>query len=152
MKRLSELFRFAHTPGWAIALMRVVTGIVFLAHGYQKIFVQGVSNFADFLSQAGVPAPHLVAPVVAAIELLGGLALILGLLTRWAAVPLAIVMLVAAVVVHWKQGFFLPNGYEYTLVLLAANVSLFLAGAGEFALDNLRMGKERVATSQPATA
>lgn len=152
MKRLSELIGFPYTPGWAIALMRIVTGVVFFAHGYQKIFVQGVSSFAGFLSQIGMPAPNLLAPLVAAIELLGGLALILGLFTRWVAVPLAIVMLVAGVAVHWKQGFFLPNGYEYTLVLLAANVSLFLAGAGELALDNLWMGKEKAATSQPVTA
>jgi putative oxidoreductase len=111
-----------------------------------------VSTFAGFLGQIGMPAPNVLAPVVAAVELLGGLALVLGLFTRWVAVPLAIVMLVAAVAVHLKQGFFLPNGYEYTLVLLAANVSLFLAGSGELALDNLWMSKERAAASQPATA
>ncbi len=152
MKRLSDLVRFPYSPGWAIALLRIVTGIVFLAHGSQKVFVQGVSTFAGFLSQIGMPAPNLLAPLVAAVELLGGLVLILGLFTRWAAVPLAIVMLVAAVAVHSKQGFFLPNGYEYTLVLLAADISLFLAGGGEFALDNLWMGKEKTAASQPATA
>lgn len=151
MKRFFDLVRFPYTPGWAMALLRIVTGLVFFAHGYQKVFVQGVSSFAGFLGQIGMPAPNLLAPLVAAVELLGGLALILGLFTRWAALPLAIVMLVAAVAVHFKQGFFLPNGYEYTLVLLAANISLFLAGAGELALDNL-WSKEKTPASQPATA
>ncbi len=137
LKRLSDLIHFPYCHGWAIAILRIVTGIVFFAHGYKKIFVDGVSAFVGFLGQAGIPAPGFFAPVVAGVELLGGLALVLGLFTRWAAIPLAITMLVAAVTVHFKNGFFLPNGYEYALVLLASSLSLILAGSGECALDKI---------------
>jgi putative oxidoreductase len=78
-------------------------------------------------------------------ELLGGLALLAGLFTRWVALPLAFTMLVAMVAVHLPAGFFLPNGIEFTLVLLAASVSLALTGPGAFALDSV-LGRER----QPA--
>jgi putative oxidoreductase len=68
------------------------------------------------------------------------MALVLGLLTRWAAVPLAIDMLVAMIVVHLPGGFFLPNGIEFTLALLAGCVSIGLVGPGAFALDNVIPG------------
>ena len=153
MKRLYDLIQVPYCHGWAIAILRVMTGVVFFAHGYKKVFVDGLNGFASFLSQIGVPAPDFFAPVVAGVELLGGLALILGLFTRWVSIPLAINMLVAAVTVHLKNGFFLPNGYEYTLMLLAATVSLFLAGSGEFAIDNIlfRETKTPVSTT-PAMA
>jgi putative oxidoreductase len=73
--------------------------------------------------------------VVGLVEFLGGLALLLGLLARYAAALLSIVMLVAMLRVHLPKGFFLPDGIEYTLALLGANISLLLSGAGEFALD-----------------
>ena len=153
MKRVQELMYFPYFHGWAIAILRVVTGIVFFAHGWQKIFVDGLNRFAGFLGQIGVPAPNFFSPLVAWVELLGGLALILGLFTRWATIPLAINMLVAAVTVHLKGGFFLPAGYEYALVLLAASISLFLAGSGEFAIDNILFGKPKTTVSrEPALA
>ncbi|MEK7203957.1 MAG: DoxX family protein, partial [candidate division NC10 bacterium] len=74
---------------------------------------------------------------------LGGLALLLGLFTRWAAIPLAINMLVAILVVHLRGGFFVPEGVEFTLTLLAANVALALLGSGEASVDRL-LGKRKV--------
>jgi putative oxidoreductase len=123
--------------GWGIAVLRVVVGIVFLAHGGQKLFLWGFAGVAGFFGQVGIPAPMLAAIVVTLVECLGGLALLVGLLTRWAAIPLAINMLVAILVVHLKAGFFLPNGYEFALTLLAANIALSLLGSGEAALDKL---------------
>jgi putative oxidoreductase len=79
----------------------------------------------------------LAAVVVTLVELLGGLALLLGLFARWAAIPLAINMAVAILTVHLRAGFFLPNGYEFALTLLAANVAIALLGAGEASLDGL---------------
>jgi putative oxidoreductase len=71
------------------------------------------------------------------VEFVGGLALLLGLFTRWAAIPLAIDMLVAMLTVHLKAGFFLPNGYKFVLTLLAANVALALLGSGEASLERI---------------
>lgn len=128
---------FTPLHGWGITVMRVVVGIVFLMHGGQKLFVWGFGGVAAFLGQVGVPAPMLAGVVITLIEFLGGLALLLGLFTRWIAIPLAIDMLVAIFAVHLRGGFFLPNGYEFALTLLAANVALALLGSGEASVDRL---------------
>jgi len=120
--------------GWGITVLRVTVGIVFLVHGGQKLFVFGFAGVAALLGQVGFPVPMLAAVVLTAVEFLGGVALVLGLFTRWAAIPLAITMLVAIVTVHLKAGFFLPDGYEFALTLLAANVALAMLGSGEASL------------------
>lgn len=129
----------ARMQGLGITLMRVMVGIVFLVHGLQKLFVSGIGGTAGFFESLAIPLPFVAAVVVTLVEVVGGAALILGLATRWVAIPLAIDMLVATLLVHLPNGFTaIPNGgYELTLLLLAANVSLVLAGAGAFALDNL---------------
>lgn len=129
----------ARMQGVGITLMRVMVGIVFLVHGLQKLFVSGISGTAGFFESLAIPLPFVAAVVVTLVEVVGGAALILGLATRWVAIPLAIDMLVATLLVHLPNGFnAVPNGgYEFTLLLLVANVSLVLAGAGAFALDNL---------------
>lgn len=135
---------------WGITVLRVVVGAVFLVHGLQKVFVMGVANLGDMFGGVGLPLPVIAAIIVTAVEALGGLALILGLFTRWAAIPLAITMLVALFVVHLPNGFFVTgggNGYEFVLTLAAASISLFLMGSGALALDNL-LGRERRERSQ----
>lgn len=87
------------------------------------------------MGQVEIPVPMLAAGVVTAVEFLGGLALLLGLFTRWAAIPLAINMQVAILTVHLKAGFFLPNGYEFALTLLGATVTLVLQGSGAASVD-----------------
>jgi putative oxidoreductase len=121
--------------GWGITFLRVVVGIVFVMHGGQKLFSYGMSGTAGFMSQVGIPAPWLAAVVVTAVEFLGGLALLFGLLTRVAALLLAMDMLVAILTVTLPKGFFLPQGYEFTLTLLAATVALVLTGPGKASLD-----------------
>jgi putative oxidoreductase len=123
--------------GIGIAALRLIVGVVFLVHGSQKLFVYGFHGVAQFLAGAGFPLAGVAAVVLTLVEFLGGIALILGALTRGAAALLAINMAVAVLAVHAKNGFFLPAGYEYALTLLVANLSLVLAGGGVCALDNL---------------
>jgi putative oxidoreductase len=124
--------------GLGIAVLRWIVGVVFLFHGSQKLFVVHFAGTAAFFRQAGIPLPEVSAVVVTLVEFLGGVALILGVGTRLAAVLLAINMLGAIYFVHGKNGFSMQGGgYEYALTLLVANVSLALSGAGICALDNL---------------
>jgi putative oxidoreductase len=112
-----------------------MVGVVFLMHGGQKLFVWGFHGVGQFLGQVGVPFPAFFAVVVPLLEFVGGAALVLGLLTRWIAVLLAIDMLVAVLAVKLKGGFFAPSGFELELMLLVASLSLALTGAGAASLD-----------------
>ncbi|MHB8875218.1 MAG: DoxX family protein [Myxococcaceae bacterium] len=128
--------RFAWAGDLGLAVLRIVVGITFLAHGWQKVFVLGFGGVIDGFTKGGVPLPGVTGPLVSLTELLGGIALILGLLTRLAALGVGIVMLGAIVIVHAKAGFFLPRGMEFTLVLWAAAFALSLNGAGALSLDH----------------
>src|SRR5688572_9692438 len=118
-----------------LTLLRVVTGITFMAHGGQKLFVYGLDGVAGGFAQMGVPFPGVVGPLVGFVELFGGLALIAGLLTRLAGVGLTAVMLGALFLVHLPAGFFLPNGYEFVLMLAASATTLAITGAGRYSAD-----------------
>ena len=122
---------------WGLTVLRVIVGIVFLMHGWQKLFVTGFHGVAGFLGHLGIPAPAAAAVVLTLVEFVGGIALILGLFTRWAALLLAIDMVVAILLVHLKNGFFNPQGFEYPLTLLAASIALALSGPGEASVDGM---------------
>ena len=128
------------TKDFGIAILRMIVGLVFLVHGYQKLFVYGFGGVGASFAKMGIPSPAVFAIIVTLVEFLGGIALLLGLFTRWAALLLAINMLVAVVRVHLPSGFFLPRGYEYALTLLCANIALILTGPGRPALDRM-MGR-----------
>jgi putative oxidoreductase len=119
----------------ALLLLRVTVGVVFVAHGGQKIFAMGLENVVAGFGQAGIPLAGIVAPLVAFGELLGGLALVAGFLTRIAGPGLALIMVGAILAVHLPAGFFLPHGYEFALTLLAAAVALALTGPGRYSAD-----------------
>jgi len=121
----------------AITILRVVVGVVFIAHGYQKVFVFGHAGVAQGFAGMGVPAPGLTSAFVAAIELLGGLALILGIGTRIAAILLACDMLGAIILVHGRNGFFLPTGAEFAFTLLGSLAALAIAGPGRASVDGI---------------
>lgn len=122
----------------ALMLLRVVIGAIFIAHGFQKLFMFTLPGTTGAFADMGVPLPALAAPLVAFVELVGGAALVAGLLTRVVAPLLALNMLGAILLVHLSAGFFGPGGVEFPLALLAASAALALTGAGRYSLDALR--------------
>src|SRR3954465_4333872 len=105
--------KFKVRPGesvwpWGIALLRIVVGIVFVMHGQQKLFEMGVGGGSGFFVSLGVPAPQVAAVVVSLLETVGGVALILGVLTQLFGLLLPGYMLVALLLVHRPNGFFEP--------------------------------------------
>ena len=121
--------------GYAPFILRVATGLIFAAHGWQKLQM-GVPGVSGFLAGLGFPLPDLFAVLLIAAELVGGILLILGAFTHWVAKILAVVALVALVTVHLGNGFFVSGGgYEFILLILAASVSVMITGPGKWALD-----------------
>ncbi|MBZ5515081.1 MAG: DoxX family protein [Acidobacteriia bacterium] len=127
------------TSAWGLLLLRLAVGAVFVMHGGQKIFVTGFRGVAGFLAHLGFPLPLVAAIVLMLVEFVGGLALIFGIFTRWAAALSACVMVVAVLLVHLKRGFFTP-GVEFPMTLLAASLALALSGPGALALGT-KVGK-----------
>ncbi|GAA1794838.1 MULTISPECIES: DoxX family protein [Leucobacter] len=124
------------TADAGLLVLRIVAGGVFAAHGAQKIFEYTIPGTVDAFAGMGAPLPALIAPLIAFLELIGGVLLILGLLTRPVALLLALDMLGALVLVHLSAGLWVgAGGYEFVAVLGAAALALALTGAGRFALD-----------------
>jgi putative oxidoreductase len=115
-----------------LAVLRIVVGVVFAMHGWQKIHVFHLAGVTGMLSHLGFPLPTVFAVILIAVEFLGGILLITGLATRIPAVLLAIDMLVALITVHMRHGFFVPAGIEFPLTLLGAVICLALSGGGSF--------------------
>ena len=116
---------------WSMLVLRISLGVIFLAHGLQKI--TGFEGILKFFASLGLPAT--LAYVVATIETVGGACLILGLFTRSAAVGIIMIMVGAIVSLKFGKGFI--NGYEFDVSLLAMAVALVLSGSNTLSLGNL---------------
>jgi putative oxidoreductase len=135
---------------WSPLPLRFIVGYGFIAHGYAKI-LKDPEHFAALLHALNVPAPHFMAWMTIAIELLGGFAILVGAFVPLVTIPMIVVLLVATFTVHLPFGFtsiklmavtsagpqFGPPGYETDLLYLACLVALVFGGAGPLAIDNL---------------
>ena len=139
---------FGTYPSWSLLIVRVVLGVIFFAHGAQKLFGwfggYGLKGTIGYFQQAlKIPAPLTV--LCALTECFGGLAVLVGFLSRPAALGLAIVMLVAIAKVHIPNGFFINwslqqgkgHGYEMNLALIAMAAAVLIGGGGAVSLDRL---------------
>ena len=132
----------ATDAGWAPLALRLPVGIIFVAHGAQKLFGwwggYGLAGTGQWMDSIGLAPGVLMALLAGAAEFFGGLALIAGLLVRPAAAALSLAMVVAIFAVHFDKGLFVANnGYEFALALLAVSVSLVFSGAGRGSLDRV---------------
>lgn len=135
MGRVSAMNRPA-VRDFALLLLRLVLGAVFIARGYQRWFGEGMARSADDLAAAGVPQPQISAYVVGTVELIAGAFLIVGLLTTIAAAVLAVLVLASGYFFNLGNGFFVQDGgIEYALVLAAALFILMVFGTGRASLD-----------------
>ena len=137
---IQSLFNTKKETNFQDLVLRVPVGIILSAHGAQKLFGwfggYGLEGTAQWMASVGIEPGYLMALLAGSAEFFGGIALILGLLTRPAALVSAFTMLVALVTVHLSNGFFLTSGgIEYALALAAATLYIALQGAGKISLD-----------------
>lgn len=120
---------------YGATLLRLILGIVYVMHAYLALVVFGPSGMIAYQVKAGIPFPELATWYLILAHGLGGIFLVLGVYTRWAALANVPVMLGAIVFVHLKSGFWAhQNGYEYPLVLLVATLAAAMIGGGALSL------------------
>lgn len=130
-------------------IARIILGVILIAHGWDKFGITGLEGITGFFDSIGVPAAGLAAPVVAVVEILGGVLLILGAATRITGVVVALLMLGAALFAHMGAGIFVANGgWELVGAIGAGFLALAAAGAGRYSVDAL-IARRR---EQPQTA
>jgi putative oxidoreductase len=145
---MPQTFGTAAQAQAALSLIRIVAGFTFMAHGYQKFFINGIPGVTGFFDQVGVPLAGIMAIVVATVEFVGGFALMTGFFARFVAVPLAIDMTGAIFFVHAKHGFFGPMGVEFVLLLMTSAIAIAIAGPGRFSIDAAFAGKRNNAKAR----
>lgn len=133
---------FSTRAGYGITVLRMIVGLIFMAHGSQKLFGlfggYGLEGTGQYMASLGLNPGYLMALLSGSAEFFGGLALFLGLLVRPAAVVLMVMLVVAILSVHIHNGLFMANnGYEFGLALLGAAVAVLIEGAGRLSVDRL---------------
>ena len=144
MSKLTQII--ATQNSFSPLALRVPLGIIFAAHGAQKLFGwfggYGLEGTGQWMASIGLEPGVLMAVLSGSAEFFGGVFLLLGLLTRPSALVLAVTMLVAIFSVHISHGLFMSNnGYEFALALLAGVVSLLISGGGRASLDKVIANK-----------
>lgn len=140
--RLAKPILDLETAPYAATLLRVSLGILFLAHGLLKVFTFTLPGTAQFFSSVGLPG--FMAYVVTPMEIVGGLLLIVGLYSRWVALALFPILLVATVKVHGASGWLFTNeggGWEFPAFFAVTTLVQFLLGDGAFALHTRLFAK-----------
>ncbi len=135
-------------PAWGLLPLRAVIGAIFIAHGWLKLSSFGVAGTAKFMGGLGIPMPEVAAVGIIALEIIGGIALILGGATRIFGPLLAADMLGAIFFAKRHAGFFSPQGWEFELAVCAACITLALVGAGGASIDAAFRGRRAL----PGTA
>lgn len=142
MSKSNSFFQrlLATEAGWGTLALRIPAGVIFVAHGAQKLFGwfggYGLEGTGQWMDSIGLSPGYLMALTAGAAEFFGGLALIVGLLVRPAAAVLAVAMIVAIFSVHIGNGLFAAkNGYEFALALLAIAIALVASGGGRASMD-----------------
>ena len=151
--RILALAPLSQLAGLTSLAVRMILGIIMVAHGAQKLQM-GPANFGQGLAGMGVPLPVLTGYVVTFVELIGGILLVIGLLSRLAALLLMVNLTVAILLVNVGIGFLTPpgaasSGVELPLALIAGLLVILLAGPGKLSLDHT-LGIERDAEGSPA--
>ncbi len=129
-KNLKQFSAYASLP------LRLALGVVFVAHGLQKL--QAPDMVSGFFISIGFPG--WMGAFVGSMELLGGVLLLIGLFTRYAALIISIIMVVAILKLKLTKG--IINGFELELALLGGALALLLLGPGKLSLDNDLLKKE----------
>lgn len=137
---------FSTRAGYGITILRILVGIIFMAHGSQKLFGMfggyGLEGTGQYMASLGLNPGYLMALLSGSAEFFGGLALFLGLLARPAALVLIVMLVVAILSVHIHNGLFMANnGYEFGLALLGGAIAVLVEGAGRMSLDRLIASK-----------
>lgn len=122
----------------ALLVSRVALGVILVAHGWQKFNEWTLAGTASAFTDMGIPAPTAAATFVTAVEVIGGAALIVGLLTPVVALLNMVNLLGALVLVHAENGVFVgDNGFELVLALFAGLATIAMLGAGRYSTDGL---------------
>jgi putative oxidoreductase len=148
---------FSAMAGWAPLFVRLTLGIVFVAHGADKLFGSfgggGFNSTVDMMHSLHMEPANFFAWLAGGGELLGGILVFLGLLTRFGGFLIANTMVVAIVSVHLQAGLFARDGgFEYPLVALGAALALICSGSGKLSLGSLLCKCSAQPSSEPASA